>query len=116
MTKTFDKSVAMGLAALMLVLPGALLARERHGADLVVILKDGRYFEGELVAVKPDSLLLLSSAGKDESVDLAGIRSVRVVKRSRALRGAGYGALAGLLGVAIYELATPEPTSIGGAI
>jgi len=100
----------------MLVLPGALSARDRHGASIVVILKDGRDFEGELIAVKPDSLLLFSSAGRDESVDLAGIRSVRIDRRSKALLGAACGALAGLVGTIIYDLATKEPESIGGGI
>jgi hypothetical protein len=40
-----------------------IMARDRRGADLVVILKDGQQASGELIAVKSDSLLLLSAEG-----------------------------------------------------
>jgi outer membrane lipoprotein SlyB len=46
-----------------------------------------------LIAVKPDSLLLFT--GRDESVDLVGIRSIRIVRKSKAGSGALYGFLAG---------------------
>jgi hypothetical protein len=95
MKQGFDKLVA-AVVALMLVLPGALSARERRGANLVITLKDGQQVKGELIAVKPDSLLLL--AGKDESIDVAGIREIKVAKKLRALNGAAYGFLAGAVG------------------
>ena len=94
MKQGFDKLVA-AVVALMLVLPGALSARERRGANIIVTLKDGYFSAGELIAVKPDSLLLL--AGKDESVDLIGIRSIRIVRKSKARLGGVYGILAGTL-------------------
>ena len=94
MKQGFDKLVA-AVVALMLVLPGALSARERRGANIIVTLKDGHFSAGELIAVKPDSLLLL--AGKDESVDLIGIRSIRIVRKSKARLGGVYGILAGTL-------------------
>ena len=95
MKKRFGNLVATVLALLILVLPGALSARERRGANLVITLKDGHFVTGELIAVKPDSLLLL--AEKDESVDLAGIRSIRIVRKSKARLGGVYGILAGTL-------------------
>ena len=95
MKKRFGNLVATVLALLILVLPGALSARERRGANLVITLKDGHFVTGELIAVKPDSLLLL--AEKDESVDLAGIRSIRIVRKSKARLGGLYGSLAGTL-------------------
>jgi hypothetical protein len=94
MKQGFDKLVA-AVVALILVLPGALSARERRGANIIVTLKDGHFSAGELIAVKPDSLLLL--AGKDESVDLIGIRSIRIVRKSKARLGGVYGILAGTL-------------------
>jgi hypothetical protein len=103
MKRRLDKLVAAVVAFLMLVLPGALSARERRGANLVITLKDGRRVEGELIAVKPDSLLLLSLAGKDESVDIAGVREIKVVKKSQALKGGLYGLLMGAaLGTVVY--------------
>jgi hypothetical protein len=93
MKQGVDKLVATVLTFLILVLPAALSARERRGSNLEITLKDGHYVMGELIAVKTDSLLLLS--GKDESVDLARIRSIRIIRRSKAGRGALYGLLAG---------------------
>ena len=100
MNQKFDKLVATVLAFFIIALPGALSARARRGAKLEITLKDGHYVTGELIAVKADSLLLLS--GKDESVDLAGIKSIRIVKKSKAGIGTLYGLLAGALGAAIY--------------
>ncbi len=108
MKKRFDKRIAMALAFLMLVLPGVLSARERRGANLVIELKDGHYIGGELIAVKPDSLLLLSPDAKDESVDLASIRSIRIVRKSKALLGAACGMLAAGVATAIFASGQKE--------
>ncbi len=94
MKNRLNLPAALISAILMLVIPGSLLAREKRGATLIVTLKDGHFVEGELIAVKPDSLLLL--AGRDESVALAEIRSVRVVRKSRALVGGLCGLAAGV--------------------
>jgi hypothetical protein len=89
---------------LILVLPGTLSAREKQGegAKLGITLMDGHYIVGELIAVKPDSLLLLNLAGKDESVDVVGIRSIRIVKKSKALRGGMRGLFVGMVVTIIY--------------
>lgn len=81
-----------------------LSARERRGSDLVITLKDGQTVTGELIAVKQDSLLLLNSVGKDESVDIAGIGSIRIVMKSRGGTGFLIGFFAGAIvgGVAGY--------------
>lgn len=92
------KFTAVGLVLLLLSLPTLLSARERRGADLVITLKDGQTVTGELIAVRPSSLLLLSPAGKDESIDVAGVSEIKVVRKSRALKGALYGFLAGAVG------------------
>ncbi|HOW85334.1 MAG TPA: hypothetical protein P5119_08185 [Candidatus Aminicenantes bacterium] len=97
---------ALGLY--MLAVPGTLSARPRRGSNLVVTLKDGRSVEGELIAVKPDSLLLFSDAAKDESVDLAGISSIRIIRKSKAGLGAICGLLAGVAGTVIYASAQKE--------
>jgi len=101
MKKSLYKLVATVLASLILVLPGTLSARGRRGANLEITLQDGHYVVGELVAVKPDSLLLLNFAGKDESVDLVGIRSIRIVRKSKARLGGIGGLFAGVVGTAI---------------
>ena len=67
------KLIASTLAVSLLVLPAGLAAKEKRGADLVVAKIDGSKVSGELIAVKPDSLLLLS-AGMDLSIPLVDIR------------------------------------------
>jgi hypothetical protein len=114
MKKEFYNLVATGLAFLILVLPGSLSARERRGANVIVTLKDGHFSAGELIAVKPDSLLLL--AGKDESVDLIGIRSIRIVRKSKAGLGGVYGFLAGALIMGIAVALDPIEGGAGDAI
>ncbi|MEN6560083.1 MAG: hypothetical protein ABFD52_04830 [Acidobacteriota bacterium] len=106
MKRNIGGFAAAVLPSLMLVLPGSLSARERRGAAIVITFKDGQSVSGELKAVKPDSLLLF--VGKDETVDLAGIRSVRIVRRSRALLGAVCGFVAGVAGTVIYASAQKE--------
>jgi hypothetical protein len=106
------KVTAICLALLLLSLPTSLSARERRGANLVITLKDGQTVSGELIAVKPDSLLLL--AGNDESVDLASIRSIRIVRKSKALLGARCGLLAGLVGTLIFAATNKEPDILEG--
>ena len=70
-----------------------LFAKERRGAKLIITKKDGQQIEGELITVKKTSLLLLNTDGKDESIDIADIMVIRIVKKSSA----GKGALNGLL-------------------
>jgi hypothetical protein len=101
------KVAAIGLALLLLRLPVFLSARERRGAEVVVTLKGGQTAAGELIAVKRDALLLLNSAGKDESVDIVGIREIKVIIKSQALKGTLYGFLAGAaLGTVAYLATT----------
>jgi hypothetical protein len=105
------KFTAIGLALLFLGLPTVLSARERRGANIVITLKDGQQVEGELIVVKSDSLLLLNPAGKDESVDLVGIRRVTIVRESKAGLGAVCGLLAGVAGTIIYA-STKKATDV----
>jgi hypothetical protein len=98
MKMAVHKVAAIGLAFLLLSLPTLLSARERRGANLVVVQKDGQTVKGELIAVKSDSLLLLNPAGMDESVDIAGIRSIRIVIKSKGGTGFLIGFLAGAIG------------------
>jgi hypothetical protein len=77
--------VVCALLLSLLAAPAGLSAKERRGARIIVTRLDGSQAEGELIAVKPDSLLLLNAAGQDESAALAEIKTVRIVRRSRAL-------------------------------
>lgn len=77
------KFAASVLAVSLLIMPAGLSAKERRGAAVVVTRLDGSEARGELVAVKPDSLLLLGE-GTDLAVGLADIKTVRIVRMSRA--------------------------------
>ncbi len=61
----------------------------------MVTKKDGQQVQGELITVKPNSLLLLDTEGKDVSVGIADIKVVRIVKKSKVWTGAGIGLLTG---------------------
>jgi len=101
------KAIASALAVSLLALPDGLSAKERRGAELVVTRLDGSQVNGELIAVKRDSLLLLSY-GRDESIDLADVKTVRIVKKSRAGKGALYGFLVGAAGGALWGSANQD--------
>ena len=89
------KLIASALTVSLIILPGALLAQERRGATVVVTRKTGGQVAGELLAVKQDSLLLLSPVGKDESVDIADIKTIEIVRKHTAGSGFLIGFLAG---------------------
>jgi hypothetical protein len=69
--------------------------REKPGAKLIVTKKDFQQVEGELITVKPNSLLLLNTEGKDVSVDIADINIIKIVNKSKFWAGAGIGFLTG---------------------
>jgi hypothetical protein len=110
------KALSLLLVISLLGLSQNLIAGERHGAMLSVQKKDGHQDNGELIAVKPSSLLLLDSASEaDISIEVSDISAIKVVKKSRAWIGLGLGALIGagigaLLGVANVV----DPGRIGG--
>lgn len=86
--------IAATLVIVLLAGPKGLTAGERRGAVLVVSKLDGTQAAGELIAVKPDSLLLLSES-RDLSIARAEVRTVRIVKRSHGALFAGIGGAAG---------------------
>jgi hypothetical protein len=89
------KFTALFLAFSLMMLSANLYAKERRGAKLVITKKNGYQTEGELITVKPKSLLLLSITGRDVSVDIADIRIIKVVKKSKLLTGVWVGMAAG---------------------
>ncbi len=96
---------ALTLCAVILglfILPPCLAAKERRGADVVVTRLDGSRVEGELMAVKADSLLVLSKAGGDESLALSEVKAVKIMRRSHAATYALVGFLAGAVPGVIY--------------
>lgn len=94
MNHTSGKFIVIVIVAALLGLPAGLSAKERRGANIVVTKLDGVTVSGELVAVKPEGLLVFS-AGTDVTVGPAAIRTVRLVRKSRALPLAIGGFVAG---------------------
>jgi hypothetical protein len=79
-----------------LICSANIIANERRGAELVITRTDGQQIKGELIAVKPSSLLLLDSqTGADVSVEMGEIAVIKIVKKSKALTGAIGGFLIG---------------------
>jgi hypothetical protein len=104
------KLISLFLVFSLMMLSMNLYAKERRGAKLIVTKKDGQQIEGELITVKLTSLLLLDTKGKDVSVDIEDIKVIRVIKKSKALLGAGLGlAVGGGIG-ALIGLSTDDGT------
>ncbi len=111
MNPTSKKLISLFLVFSLMMLSANLYAKERRGATIIIqrigdqvrqVKKtlEGTPWEitgirGELIAVKPNSLLLLNTNGKDVSVDIADIKVIIIVKKSKALLGAGVGFLIG---------------------
>ncbi len=97
--------ISLFLVVSVLALSIPLTAKERKGADLLIQKTDGTQVRGELIAVKENSLLLLDrDTGADVTVDVGDIRVITIVKKSKALLGAGIGLLIGCgLGVVIGQ-------------
>lgn len=90
--------IAWALILSFLAAPAGLTAKDRRGATLLVTKIDGTQVSGELIAVKPDALLLLAGNTLDVSVPLTDIHTVRIVRRSRSGSFAGIGAALGFVG------------------
>ena len=116
MKQTLNQLTAIALLLVLFSLPAPLLAREKRGADLVVTKFDGSQVSGELIAVKRDSLLLLGLDGKDESVGVADIAIIRIVRRSKAWQGLLYGFVPGAVGGAIWGSQNTDDMGVLGGI
>lgn len=90
------KITALFLIISLLVISSNLHAKERRGADLLILKTDGQVIRGELIAVKQNSLLLKDSKSRaDMSVDIKDIKVITIKKKSKTLLGAGIGFLTG---------------------
>ncbi len=120
------KFISLFLIFSLVMLSANLYAKERRGAKLIITKKDGWQKEGELITVKPNSLLILDTDGKDVSVDIADIKVIRIRKKSGAGIGLLYGGSVGaLIGFGVYRKPTgwtigwdlgPELTALGFGI
>ena len=130
MNPTSKKFISLFLAFSLVMLSVNLYAKERRGVTLIIQrksdqiknirLKDTPWetsaitgIKGELITVKPNSLLLLDTEGKDVSVDIADIKVIRVMKKSKPLLGAGIGFLIGAISAIIIGISV-EWASLAG--
>jgi ribosomal protein L6P/L9E len=112
MNPTSKKFTALLLIFSLMMLSMHLYAKERRGATLIIQRKSDQVKEtglegtpwetsvitgirGELITVKPNSLLLLDIVGKDVSVGIVDIKAITIVKKSKLLLGAGIGIAVG---------------------
>ena len=87
--------------------------KEKHGAKLIITKKNGYQTEGELIAVKPNSLLLLSITGRDVSVEIEEIKIIRIEKKSKMLLGVGLGAAICIVGGGLLGIVLPGEPPVG---
>src|SRR4030067_1091313 len=97
-TKIAGSAVIAFAVAALLAAPGGLAAKGRRGALIKLMKVDGAEVRGELVSVKPDSLLLLRG-GDALTIPRDKVHSVTLMRRSRkvssALTGFTIGAMVG---------------------
>ena len=85
MSASGRKIVSLLLILCLVVLSTNLYAKKKRGAELIVQKRDGLEVQGELIAVKEDSLLIKEAKSEaDVTVDVSDIRNIRVSKKSKA--------------------------------
>ncbi len=77
------------------MLSADVFGAQKKGSTVIITLRDGRQASGELIVVKPKSILILDPVGKDASFDLTEIAVVKVFRKSKAGKGALTGFLIG---------------------
>lgn len=114
------KFISLFLVLSLMMLSVNLYSKERRGANLIITNKDGQQIKGELIIVKLNSILLLNTEGKDMSINIADIKVITIVKKSKALLGSYLGVLVCGGGGALigYEVGWKTSTGaiVGGAI
>jgi outer membrane lipoprotein SlyB len=90
------KIMTLVIGVSLLFPSGALFAKEREGAQLVITKTDGTIIKGELIGVKQDSTLLLKSPSLiGGSIDVSEVKIIKIVKESNTMPGLLGGLLAG---------------------
>ena len=104
-----SKKLLVLVLVCILIFPLGLTAKEKKGADLIIQKTDGTQARGELITVKENSLLLLDrESGADVSVDVKDIKVITIVKKPKALQGAGLGFLISAASLSALAWATDE--------
>jgi hypothetical protein len=113
MNPTNEKFISLFLVFSLMILSLPLFAKKKRGAKLLITKKDGQQLQGELITVKPNSLLLLDAEGKDESIDIVDIRIIRIMKKSKFWTGAGIGlSITAIFGVVLGTIGAIKGVSL----
>jgi len=92
------KSICVFVSVSILWLSGTMFS-ERQGAEVLIKKKNGQRIQGELIAVKKSSVLVLGSEShSDEAAEIGDISFVQIVKKSNALKWGGIGLAIGVVG------------------
>jgi hypothetical protein len=106
-------------------LSSQIYQEKKHGTNLFIEKKDGQFIKGELIAVKPNSLIILSTGGKDLSIGIKDIKIITVVKKSNAVKwaigglsilGSSAALLGGLGSIGDEDVSVTEWGAIGAGI
>ena len=98
-----NKVLVLGVVFSLLICSENIMAKERRGTELMITKTDGQQIAGELIAVKPSSLLLLDpKTGADVSIEIEDIAVIKITKKSKAWIGGAFGfAVGSLAGMSI---------------
>ena len=112
------KIVTLVIVSSLLLPSGALFAKERQGAELVITKTDGTIIKGELIAVKKNSTLLLESSSRiGASIDISDIKVIKIVKGSIPVAGVIVGLVGGgVMGQALGRFGSMGSRPLGGII
>lgn len=90
------KLISLFFVFSILTLSMPLTSKEKKGAELIIQKTNGSKVEGELIAVKENSLLLkLSYSSFDVSTNIAEVKIVTIIKKPKTELGALVGFLTG---------------------
>ena len=108
MSLSSKRFISLFLFFSLMMLSMNLYAKERRGSKLIITKLDGQLIEGELIAVKQNSLLLLDTEGKDVSVDVGDIKVFRIENKSKFWTGVRIGGFIGAVAGALLFLASEK--------
>jgi gas vesicle protein len=96
---------AVSFLSALAVQPKAALGRARTVGGIVIVTTGTGTVKGELIGVREDALVVMSAKG-DDTIPIAEIDSVTIVRRAPAVR---FGMiLGGVVGAAVGALAAPR--------
>ena len=113
-----NKVLVLVVVFSLLICSENIMAKDRRGAELMITKTDSQQIAGELVAVKPSSLLLLDpKTGADVSIEIGDIAVIIIMKKSKAWTGGAFGfAVGALAGISIGALIGSISEEDGGGL